>query len=374
MITYVNTVLVSTKESPALKSIDDITGENGATGAAVGDFVWQNLSESKDFDFQSGLSEFRIGMIVAINTVLCPDGGTKDVADVKWSNEIKASNIKSFHVIDRTGAKSTEDKVEIDFTGAPMIGAAAAHDGGYNVVLRLTFKDLPTRYRNWTESYNYITKPGDTATEVAAGLALAVNKAVKRARVSAKANTATKKITGLEDGKLYLEALPYTDDDAANTINWAGKVRFNANVWFTDPNAPAFMSNNKYSAVADSSKIVKTVGEDYVGKGKIVRDHEAIAMGYQGILNQGQCTWPIIKPNLFADNSKDYSVATLEFENMYRAADDIFRKTKQTVEIYVPGSVDSIASKIETLAGISRQEGYRAPKASEPAESENEMP
>lgn len=367
MITYVNTVLVSTKESPALKSIEDITGKKGATGAAVGDFVWQNLSESKDFDFQSGLSEFRIGMIVAINTVLCPDGGTKDVADVKWSNEIKASNIKSFHVIDRTDAKSTEDKVEIDFTGAPMIGKAATHDGGYNVVLRLTFKDLPTRYRNWTESYNYITKPGDTAVEVAAGLALAVNKAVKRARVSAAAS----------GSKLTLEALPYTDDDAANTINWAGKVRFNANVWFTDPNAPAFMSNNKYSAVADSSKIVKTVGEDYVGKGKIVRDHEAIAMGYQGILNQGQCTWPIIKPNLFADNSKDYSVATLEFENMYRAADDIFRKTKQTVEIYVPGSITgegSIVEKIETLAGIESQEGYKAPKASKPAKSENEMP
>ena len=32
--------------------------------------------------------------------------------------------------------------------------------------------------------------------------------------------------------------------------------------------------------------------------------------------------------------SKHYDAVTLEFENMYRAADDIFRKTKQTIEIY----------------------------------------
>jgi hypothetical protein len=31
---------------------------------------------------------------------------------------------------------------------------------------------------------------------------------------------------------------------------------------------------------------------------------------------------------------KQYNALTLEFENMYRAADDIQRKTKQVLEIY----------------------------------------
>ena len=57
-------------------------------------------------------------------------------------------------------------------------------------------------------------------------------------------------------------------------------------------------------------------------------------MGYEGILNRGCCTWPIIKPEMKTNLSASYSYATLEFENMYRAADDIQRRTKQTVEIY----------------------------------------
>ena len=337
MITYVNTVLVSNNADYQVRDFSAI--EAGFADGAVkkGDFVIHKTWDAVDFDHQA-VKEFRIGVVKGVNKLLAADGTVKNFADVKWSNEIRVADIKSFHSISVGGSDpSSEDTIEIDFAGAPMIAPSAAHDGGYNVVLRLTFKDLPTRYRNWTESYNYLTKSGDTEVEVAAGLASAVNKAFKRARVEATDDGA---------GKLTLVALKYTDDDAANTINWAGKVRFNANVWFTDPNAPAFMSNNKYSAVADDDKIVKTPGEDYSGKGKIVRDHENIAMGYQGILNQGPGTWPVIKPNTEAENDGVYDVATLEFENMYRAADDIFRKTKQTVEIYVNGNDGAVITDV----------------------------
>jgi hypothetical protein len=57
-------------------------------------------------------------------------------------------------------------------------------------------------------------------------------------------------------------------------------------------------------------------------------------MGYQGILNRGEGTWPVIKPDMETQLDKQYNALTLEFENMYRAADDIQRKTKQVVEIY----------------------------------------
>jgi hypothetical protein len=57
-------------------------------------------------------------------------------------------------------------------------------------------------------------------------------------------------------------------------------------------------------------------------------------MGYLGILNRGEGTWPIIKPAMETDLDAKYDAITLEFENMYRAADDIQRKTKQTLEIY----------------------------------------
>ena len=57
-------------------------------------------------------------------------------------------------------------------------------------------------------------------------------------------------------------------------------------------------------------------------------------MGYEGILNRGEGTWPIIKPDMNVSLSAQYDAITLEFENMYRAADDIQRKTKQVLEVY----------------------------------------
>jgi hypothetical protein len=47
-----------------------------------------------------------------------------------------------------------------------------------------------------------------------------------------------------------------------------------------------------------------------------------------------------------------YNVVTLEFENMYRTADDLFRKTKQTVEIYTTGATSVITNELDKLTGI----------------------
>jgi hypothetical protein len=45
-----------------------------------------------------------------------------------------------------------------------------------------------------------------------------------------------------------------------------------------------------------------------------------------------------------------YDAITLEFENMYRAADDIQRKTKQTLEIYgTTGNLGTVNSIIEAF-------------------------
>ena len=83
-------------------------------------------------------------------------------------------------------------------------------------------------------------------------------------------------------------------------------------------------------------------------------------MGYDGILNRGEGTWPIIKPQMNTSLSNTYDCVTLEFENMYRTADDLFRKTKQTVEIYTTSDVsaesegtptNAIVVALATLAG-----------------------
>ena len=94
----------------------------------------------------------------------------------------------------------------------------------------------------------------------------------------------------------------------------------------------------------------KVPGKQYEASAKLVRDREAQAMGYDGILNRGEGTWPIIKPAMEADINAQYDALTLEFENMYRAADDIFRKTKQTLEVYgLTGQLASLKTILDAF-------------------------
>ena len=150
-----------------------------------------------------------------------------------------------------------------------------------------------------------------------------INKEYKRARVVASVVNST---------KIQLVALPYDDDDSVDSLSWANKVRFNVNVYWTDPSADGWESKNKHFPAGVT--ITKTPGKQYPASAKLVRDRESWAMGYQGILNRGEGTWPIIKPDMQTQLDKHYDAITLEFENMYRAADDIQRKTKQTLEVY----------------------------------------
>lgn len=350
MISYVNTVFVSKTNNPSVIEASALKGASDTTLAEnAGKFV---------FDEKNGL--FRIGFVK--DGVLRVHGTkTETYANiVKWSNWIDKNCIKSatFMLADAY-AKNTnlakEDTITINFNGAFTDDKNEFAQGNRRIVVRLTFKDMPTRFRKWTESYEYITKKGDTANDVAEAFATIITDQYKRARVDAKASA----------GVLTLTAMPYDDDNSVDTINVANKVRFNANVYYTNPQAAGFASDNKYFPTGLT--INKKEGYNDPMSAKNVRDREAQAMGYEGILNRGCCTWPIIKPAMTTDLSKKYDGITIEFETKYRAADDIQRHTKQTVEIYVPASeipaeTDITALKAEfTKVGVNLEEiAYKA--------------
>ena len=351
MITYVNTVFVSNTNNPGvIEGTKTLKGASDTTLAEnAGKFV---------FDEKNGL--FRIGFVK--DGVLRVHGAkTETYANiVKWSNWIDKNYIKSatFMLADaykKNTKLAEEDTVTIDFNGAFTDDKNEFAQGNRRIVVRLTFKDMPTRFRKWTESYEYITKKGDTANDVAEAFATIITDQYKRARVDAKAAA----------GVLTLTAMPYDDDNSVDTINVANKVRFNANVYYTNPQAAGFASENKYFPTGLT--IDKKEGYNDPMSAKNVRDREAQAMGYEGILNRGCCTWPIIKPAMTTDLSKKYDGITIEFETKYRAADDIQRHTKQTVEIYVPASeipaeTDITALKAEfTKIGVNLEEiAYKA--------------
>lgn len=356
MITYVNTVLVGTgvNAAPVSAAPAKASAINVAS-ADAGKYVIMNLDQdaANIYAIDENTKKIKIGIVTGKNLPCRKKDGTVEYLPiVKWSNIINKDDIKSFRFTQHFD--STEEKVKINFNTTDEALLAEFAKGNKRIVVRLTFKDLPTRYRKWTESYEYVTKIGDDATSIAKNIAMQINTQYRRARVTADGTTTA--------GTVELTAMPYTDDDKNDTLNWANKVRFSANIYWTDPEAPAFASKNKYSV--QGATITKNPADWCQTDAKLVRDREAQAMGYQGILNRGEGTWPIIKPDMVTDITKKYDGLTLEFENMYRTADDLFRKTKQTLEIYdVTGTLGNLKTALEDFAGTPADNGITADTA-----------
>lgn len=320
MITYVNTVLVGAGKGVVTSAAADAASKNSASADAGKYIVVDNNGTILTSVTAGDAEQIKVGMITKKN-VECVNHKTATVTYkpvIKWSNIIKKADIKSYNKL--AYAADTEDKVEINFAGATL-----ADLKDKRIVVRLTFKDLPTRFRKWTESYEYSVKASDTLASIASGIAFEINKQYKRARVVASVDSSV-------NTKLVITALPYDDDDMVDSISWANKVRFSANIWMTDPKAEGFLSKNKYSIAGVTT--AKTPGKQYAASAKLVRDMEANAMGYQGILNRGEGVYPVIKPEMETDLAAHYDGITLEFENMYRTADDLQRKTKQALNIF----------------------------------------
>lgn len=345
MITYVNTVLVGTGAGVCAAKPAAPTDKNTPSTDA-GKFIMMNMDgvEASDlYTVDANTKKFRIGFVTSKNTAFrTKDGDVTYVPVIKWSNPIKRADITS--KIKQTHFDNSEDVVTLDFSKVDSAIITEFAKGERRIIVRLTFKDMPTRYRKWTESYEYVTKPGDTAEKIAEAIKKQINVQYKRARVYATAAA----------GVVTLKAMEYDDDNVNDSLNWANKVRFSVNAYYTDPTAPAFASKNKYSITG--LEIKKTPGKWCTTDAKLVRDREAQAMGYQGILNRGEGTWPVIKPDMITDITKKYDGITIMFENHYHAADDQIRRTKECVEIYgVTGSEDLKA--IETAIGGIKDEG-----------------
>lgn len=363
MLNYVNTVLVSNLGTGAV--IDAAPSNTGAMATAstdAGKFIIMNcdpdVAADDLFDVDAttaaNVKTIKVGIVTKKNNrVVLPDGTTEYRPIIKWSNEIKAADIKSYSTL--SYAADTEDCVYIDFNTLNANVLAEFAKGGKRIIVRLTYKDMPHRYRKWTESYEYVTEAGDTKTTIAKNIANMINKEWKRARVQATQGTITlssgafSSFSSSSSGNgIKIEALPYDDDDSVDSLSWANKVRFNANVYWTDPAGEGWEANNKH--FPQDITITKVPGKQYPASAKLVRDREAWAMGYQGILNRGDGTWPIIKPDMETELDKHYDAITLEFENMYRAADDIQRKTKQTLEIYgISGQLSGLKAILDAF-------------------------
>lgn len=405
MITYVNTVLVSNLTSGNVLSAAPASADNMNTPSDdAGKFVVMTMDEKPakitktkiadssteqvdddlfpfigtkatagGYTFESNAAKYntiRVGIVTKKNApkVNPATGATTYEPIIKWSNKIAVGEVKSYneHTYNSGTDADTEDTAYINFRQLDStLLSNTLSNRGKRIIVRLTFKDLPTRFRKWTESYEYVTADGDTANSIVKNIVNMINKEYKRARVVASLGTASAgsntgdpdtiaaTASGSESGAntVVLTALPYDDDNSVDSLNWANKVRFNVNIYYTDPAKDGFESTNKY--FPKGVVITKVPGQTYKASAKLVRDREAQAMGYQGILNRGEGVWPVIKPEMETNLGNTYDAITLEFERTYRTADDLFRKTKECVEIYANHSagISDISAILKAFIG-----------------------
>ena len=343
MITYVNSVLVSNKNGETLATAEELKGKAKKEDLKplVGKFVFMNCDPAKQdgtaiedvYKMDAAADRFKIGVVTSDSFQKVDKlGNVTFVPVVKWSNIINVADIKSVTKLDYK--EDSEDEITIDFSDIAPETLDLLAQGGCPVVLRLTFKDMPMRYRKWTESYSYVTKVGDTVQEIMAGLVKDIIRAPKRQRVYAKIN----------GQKLVLTQMKYDDDESNRTENVYMKGRFDANMYWMNPAAPGWASNNKYDLGVVFSK---KEGVTYPATAKLVRDRERATFDYQGVLHR--CCWYDPQPAMVTNLDNKYDGITIEFENQYRTADDLWRRTKQTVEIYASNNGDAMGA--DQIAG-----------------------
>ena len=343
MITYVNSVLVSNKNGETLATAEELKGKAKKEDLKplVGKFVFMNCDPAKQdgtaiedvYKMDTASDRFKIGVVTSDSFQKVDKlGNVTFVPVVKWSNIINVADIKSVAKLDYK--EDSEDEITIDFSDVAPETLDLLAQGGCPVVLRLTFKDMPMRYRKWTESYSYVTKVGDTVQEIMAGLVKDIIRAPKRQRVYAK----------IDGQKLVLTQMKYDDDESNRTENVYMKGRFDANMYWMNPAAPGWASNNKYDLGVVFSK---KEGVTYPATAKLVRDRERATFDYQGVLHR--CCWYDPQPTMVTNLDNKYDCITIEFENQYRTADDLWRRTKQTVEIYASNNGESMGA--DQIAG-----------------------
>ena len=343
MITYVNSVLVSNKNGETLATAEELKGKAKKEDLKplVGKFVFMNCDPAKQdgtaiedvYKMDAAADRFKIGVVTSDSFQKVDKlGNVTFVPVVKWSNIINVADIKSVTKLDYK--EDSEDEITIDFSDVAPETLDLLAQGGCPVVLRLTFKDMPMRYRKWTESYSYVTKVGDTVQEIMAGLVKDIIRAPKRQRVYAK----------IDGQKLVLTQMKYDDDESNRTENVYMKGRFDANMYWMNPAAPGWASNNKYDLGVVFSK---KEGVTYPATAKLVRDRERATFDYQGVLHRN--CWYDPQPAMVTNLDNKYDGITIEFENQYRTADDLWRRTKQTVEIYASNNGEAMGA--DQIAG-----------------------
>lgn len=296
MLQKPNTVLVGTSvdNTGAAASNGNIIVLNAETGAGI------NYSSS----WPSGVNAIQIGL--------------KTASGIKKSAVIRKGSVRNITADGECAySAKTESSVSFDWTGVTPVT-------GYRYVIRLIYKDLYEHPGQFTHTYEYIVKAGDTIDTIGNALAAKIN-AHKGARCTATYTEAT--------DVLLCTAKTMT----ANMTSMMGKegitpysqVQMTGVAYYTVPNS-AFSSHSAIPGIT----IAVTASDPGKGNPYIVRDREQDALAYKGITYR--TTWPIVKPELNVNLSSTYDTLVIESVSKYQSPDNQYvKETELATEVYV---------------------------------------
>lgn len=240
--------------------------------------------------------------------------------DVKYSNVIGRDEIKHVSTIADSAATAPVENVwDITFNSVVE---------GNRYVIRIVYEDMYEEPGQFTHTYDYIAKNGDTASTLASKFEALIKKHTG-ARCTAVASAA----------KLTLTAKVKDDNEGKNSINQYSQVVMRPFVYMNDYQATGFAKGQKVEA--DVTIAETTPANPGTGNAKIVRDREKEALAYRGITNLTH--FPVIMPELNVDLSKTYASVVIESERKYQSPDNQYMKaTHVATEVYVEkGSLDA---------------------------------
>ncbi len=188
---------------------------------------------------------------------------------------------------------------------------------GTEYVLRLVYKDIEEHPGQFTQTYRYIAKTGDTSLDVFNGL---------RARIASHKGT---RVIASGTTTLILTAKPIPESTTSlNNIDEFKMVSFDVFFNYVD-------ANGFWQELGLDSDIVETEAVYGLGNWEQVRDMEKVEMGYRGITNRTY--FPIIMPDFRTLTSASYNQFVIEYDADYRSPDNSYEKfTSKRVIVSLP--------------------------------------
>lgn len=275
-------------------------------------------------------SALYVGVCVDKQEITLPNGTTKEVSIMKWSDRIQKESKPSY----ATGAHEAPEnaKIEINLANAKITN-------GHRYVLRVLYKDIEVANMQFTHTYEVIAT-SESADDLGNALLKKINAHANR-RVNAVYASNT----------LTLTAKNKDYDNSVEALDEYSIVSMDATLYVTIPGA---LLSNQPEKVA-GAEITKTEGKPGKGFWKQVRDAELRAMGYAGHVFTG--AYPSIEQERMVTKNAEYNYITIENDNLYLSPDNQYIKTTPVMtEVYCEGALTAITGALDAFMGVAAAE------------------